>query len=69
MITKLSISFNDKNMIDLGKCKVNSMMCLSEKLNVTYSCFSKVFRIREVTVLSYSVLITPCLKPCVQFSM
>ena len=31
MITKLSISFNDKNMTDLGKYKVNSMMCLSEK--------------------------------------
>ena len=37
MITKLSISYNDKNRIDLGKCKVNSMMCLSEKLNMTYS--------------------------------
>ena len=69
MITKLSISYNDKNRIDLGKCKVNSMMCLSEKLNMTYSCISKLFRIRELIVLSYSVLSTPCLKPCVQFSI
>ena len=69
MITKLSISYNDKNRIDLGKCKVNSMMCLSEKLNMTYSCISKVFKIRELIVLSYSVLSTPCLKPCVQFSI
>ena len=59
MITKLSISFNDKNMIDLGKCKVNSMMCLSEKLNMTYSCFSKVFKRGDSLVLLCANHIVP----------
>ena len=31
MTTKLSINFNDKNMFDLVKCKVSSMMYLSKK--------------------------------------
>lgn len=64
------MSFNDKNKFDLVKCKVSSMMYLSKRVNMTYGCIkrSKVFRIREVIVLSYSLLTTQCLKHCVQFS-
>lgn len=36
---------------------------------MTYGCISRniIFIIGEVIVLSYSVLIIPCLKHCVQF--